>query len=86
MLESIKLALRIKGNALDSDIEESIAAALLDLEISGIVKLSMTDPLILQAIKTYCKAEFWDIKDSEKYKNSYESLKQHLSLCGDYNA
>ena len=86
MLESIKLALRIKGNAIDEDIKESIAAAKLDLKISGITKIDDTDPLIIQAIKTYCKAEFWDVKDSEKYKSSYESLKQHLSLCGDYNA
>ena len=86
MLESIKLALRIKSSAFDLEILDLINAAKLDLRLSGIIKFEEEDPLILQAVKTYCKANFGlDNKDSEKYQASYESLKQHLSLCGDYN-
>lgn len=86
MLESIKLALRIKSSAFDLEILDLINAAKLDLRLSGIIKFDEEDHLILQAVKTYCKANFGlDNKDSEKYQASYESLKQHLSLCGDYN-
>lgn len=86
MLESIKLALRIKSSAFDTEINDLIESAKLDLKISGIVNVDETDPLIIQAIKTYCKANFaLDNKDSERYQASYDSLKQHLSLCGDYN-
>lgn len=86
MLESIKLALRIKSSAFDNEINDLIQSAKLDMKISGIVKTDETDPLIQQAIKIYCKANFGlDNKDSEKYQKSYDSLKQHLSLCGDYN-
>ena len=86
MLESIKLALRIKSSAFDLEILDLINAAKLDLRLSGIIKFDEEDPLILQAVKIYCKANFGlDNKDSEKYQASYESLKQHLSLCGDYN-
>ena len=86
MLESIKLALRIKSSAFDTEINDLIQAAKLDLSISGIKNTKETDPLIQQAIKTYCKANFGlDNKDSEKYQKSYDMLKQHLSLCGDYN-
>lgn len=92
MLEKVKLALRIKNNKFDDEIEELIEAAKVDLKISGIIKIvdantsTVTDPLITQAIKIYCKANFGlDNKDSEKYQASYESLKEHLSLCGDYN-
>ncbi len=86
MLESIRLALRIKSSAFDSEINDLIESAKSDLKMSGIVNLIETDPLIIQAIKTYCKANFGlDNKDSEKYQSSYDSLKQHLSLCGDYN-
>lgn len=86
MIESIKLALRVKNNAFDDEIADLIKSAILDLKISGIVKTDETDPLIQQAIKTYCKANFGlDNKDSEKYQMSYDSLKQKLSLCGDYN-
>lgn len=86
MLESIKLALRIKSSAFDMEIYDLMQAAKLDLYISGIKNISEEDPLIQQAIKTYCKANFGlDNKDSEKYQKSYDMLKQHLSLCGDYN-
>lgn len=86
MLESIKLALRISSSAFDIEIKDLIEAAKIDMRISGIVKLDTTDPLIAQAIKIYCKANFGlDNKDSEKYQKSYDMLKQHLALCGDYN-
>lgn len=86
MLESIKLALRIKSSAFDEEIIELIESSKTDLKISGITNIKEEDPLIRQAIKTYCKANFGlDNKDSEKYQASYDSLKQHLSLCGEYN-
>lgn len=86
MLEKVKLALRIKSNSLNDEIQELIQSAKLDLKISGVKKIDEADPLIAQAIKTYCKANFGlDNKDSEKYQKSYDMLKQHLSLCGDYN-
>ncbi|EGS9998291.1 DNA-packaging protein [Clostridium perfringens] len=87
MLEKVKLSLRIKSDAFNIEILEMIEAAKLDLSISGIKKIEEDDPLIQQAIKTYCKANFGlDNKDSEKYQKSYNMLKEHLSLCGDYNA
>lgn len=86
MLEKVKLALRIKSNSLDLDIQDLIESAKADLNISGVKNLDEEDPLIIQAVKTYCKANFGlDNKDSEKYQKSYDMLKQHLSLCGEYN-
>lgn len=86
MLEKVKLALRITSIAFDDEINDLIEAAKTDLFISGIKTINENDALIQQAIKTYCKANFGlDNKDSEKYQESYDMLKQHLSLCGDYN-
>lgn len=86
MLEKVKQALRIKSNAFDTEIIELIESAKLDLKYSGVNNVDDMDPLIAQAIKIYCKANFGlDNKDSEKYQKSYDMLKQHLSLCGDYN-
>lgn len=86
MLDKVKKALRIKNKSIDSDIIDLIESAKLDLKISGVVKTNDEDPLIQQAIKTYCKANFGlDNKDSDKYQKSYDMLKQHLSLCGEYN-
>ena len=86
MLEKIKSSLRVKSNSLNSEIQDLIDSAKLDLKISGVTKIDEEDPLIIQAIKIYCKANFGlDNKYSEKYQKSYDMLKQHLSLCGEYN-
>lgn len=86
MLERVKLALRIKSDKLDDEIADLIEACKVDLSLSGVRKIEDTDPLIQQAIKLYCKANFgFDNKDSEKYQKSYNMLKISLSLCGDYN-
>ena len=86
MLEKVKLALRIKSNKLDEEITDLIEACKIDLSLSGVKRIKDTDPLIQQAIKLYCKANFGlDNKDSEKYQKSYDMLKISLSLCGDYN-
>lgn len=86
MLEKIKLILRIKTTSLDEEINDLIEACKIDLSISGIKNISEDDPLIQQAIKIYCKANFGlDNRDSEKYQRSYDSLKVSLALCGDYN-
>lgn len=86
MLDRVKFALRVSNNKFDEEINDLIQAGVRDLKISGVNTIDESDPLIVQAIKTYCKAYFWaDNKDSERYINSYESIKQHLSLCGEYN-
>ncbi|WP_434794421.1 hypothetical protein TPDSL_14000 [Terrisporobacter petrolearius] len=88
MLKSVKLALRISesNNIFDSEISDLMEAAKMDLSISGVNNINESDPLIKRAITIYCKANFGlDNKDSEKYQNSYDMLKQHLSLSGDYN-
>lgn len=88
MIEKVKVALRITSNSekITSDITDLIAACKLDLSISGVKKIDEDDPLICQAIKLYCKANFFlENNESEKYQKSYDMLKQSLSLCGDYN-
>lgn len=86
LLAKIKMSLRIKSNKLDDEIIDLIETCKFDLTISGIKNISESDPLIQQAIKVYCKANFGlDNKDSEKYQKSYEMLKTSLALCGDYN-
>lgn len=85
MLEKIKKALRISHNHLDDEITDLIDSCLLDLNISGVRIINENDPLIIQAVKVYCKA-FMSEDNLERYTESYRSIKTHLSLCGDYNA
>ena len=86
MLQKVKLALRIKSNKFDDEIQDLISACKIDLSISGVRKVREDDPIIQRVIILYVKANFGlDNNDSEKYYKSYLLLKQSLSLCSDYN-
>lgn len=86
MLTDVKLSLRISNTAFDNEIIDLIDAAKLDLGISGVENIDITDPLIKRAVTIYVKANFgWDNPDAERLQELYILLKQHLSLSGDYN-
>lgn len=72
MLDAVKLAMRpaIKTNAYDSEIQDLINAAKADLKRLGI-QGDDADPLIRQAIKTYCRLHFGTPEDAEKLERSY---------------
>lgn len=87
MLESVKRALRVTVSDFDEEIQDLIDAAKRDLEIAGVAKDKIvdTDKLIKRAIITYCKANFgYDNPEAERFQQSYDMLKQHLSLSYDY--
>ena len=86
MINLVKGALRVTTDApgIINDIENLIEAAKLDLKIAG-VKYIEDDPLIERAIIFYCKGHFgFDNPEADRFLRSYEMLKQHLSLSGDY--
>lgn len=88
MRDTVKLHLRISsGNAtLDTEVDGLIAAAEADLELSG-VTVDETDPLIVRAVCTYCKAQFgYGNPDAERLQASYDAIKGHLSMATDYKA
>lgn len=85
MLESVKLALRVTVSDFDEEIQDLIDAAKSDLSIAGVDIINEDDPLIRRAIITYCKANFgYDNPEAERFQQSYDMLKQHLSLSYDY--
>ena len=85
MLDTCKKYLRITGTSFDDEITDLIEACKLDLELVGIAPTLIDDPdyLIKRAITTYVKAYFGYDND-EKFKNSYEMLRNHLSMSVDY--
>lgn len=89
MLADVKTALRVSHDVLDGEINDLIDAARHDLMLSGVTALKAmddTDPLIKRAVITYVKANFIsDDKAAERFLKSYNLLKNHLSLAGDYN-
>ncbi len=86
MLENIKKSLRITNSAFDDEIQDLIDSAMADLFISGIINYTDNDILILRAVTIYCKANFGYNENSERFQNSYDLLKTHLALSGDYSA
>jgi hypothetical protein len=85
LLQKIKVSLRISHAALDEDIADTIDAALADLETCGVVVPQGDDPLVLNAVKLYCKAAYTD--DTGKaaaYMERYNALKACLMMAGDY--
>jgi len=86
MLYTVKKSLRINHDLLDDDIQDLIEASKLKMKISGVFVVDETDPLIIEAVKTYCKAHIGVLNDDkERYEESFRSQVEHLALCGDYN-
>lgn len=85
MLEAVKLAMRpaIKTNAYDSEILDLIAAAKADLKQVGI-RGDETDPLIRQAIKTYCRLHFGSPADADNLERAYHTQKAQLINATGY--
>lgn len=81
MLEKIKLDVRIDFSDLDKDIEDNIAAALLDLSTAGVDTAAETmDMLTLRAVKLYCRWQYNFDGRAEQYEKAYYALKTTLAV------
>lgn len=84
MLEKVKLALRITTNAYDSELQDLIDAAKLDLGIAGVVLPDTLDAIVSRAVVTYCKVHFGSPDDFDRLKASYDEQKAQLSMATGY--
>lgn len=87
LTEKMRAALRISSTSdrITEEINDCIAACKKDLQDVGVKRLDETDALIVRAITLYVKAEFGFNDNADKFHNSYESLKGHLSMSSEYN-
>ncbi len=84
LLLKVKNSIRISHTALDEDITDTISACLTDLQVCGIVA-EAEDPLILNAIKLYCKASYTDDPGkAARYQAGYDALKSCLQMAEGY--
>ena len=86
-LEKVRNALRISvadNTAINSELNDLIDAAKLDLGIAGVVVPSEIDALVNKAIITYCKMSFGLPEDYDKLKRSYDEQKAQLSNASGY--
>lgn len=86
ILTAVKKSLRISSSIFDEDISELIEAAKADMITAGVINIDESKPLIRQAIKFYCKANFQNGEPAERelYNKRYEQLKNTIALCGIY--
>ena len=85
MLEAVKLAMRIVTSAYDNELTRLIDAACADLGIVGVTATSSTtDPLLKQAIITYCRLNFGTPDDYDRMKASYDEQKAQLLMASGY--
>lgn len=84
MLEKVKLALRITTDAYDSELNDLIEAAQLDMGIAGVTIPTNLDALVSRAIVTYCKIHFGEPDDYDRLKASYDEQKAQLSMATGY--
>lgn len=84
MLDKVKLALRITTDAFDAEIDDLIVAAMGDLRISGVTQDDQTDPLIIRAVVTYCRANFGSPDEYDRLKSSYDEQKAQLKTATGY--
>ena len=90
VLPKIKTSIRINHSALDTDIMDTIQAALDDLGLCGVIvpdvgESGEVDPLILNAVKLFCKVEYTDdTAKAAEFQRRYDSLKACLMMSEKY--
>lgn len=85
ILDIVKKAVRVAASTttFDDELADLISAAKNDLITGGVDLIDDTEPLIRQAIKYYCRANFrfGDSKEQELNDKNYQRLKAQLSSC-----
>ena len=92
MLDKVKLALLISTNDFDTELNELIGAALIDLQIGDVnddVTVSTTtDAAIIRAVCSYCgyhfELEHGALNRADAFKRSYDEQKAQLSMATGY--
>ncbi len=84
MLEAVKLAMAITTDAYDSELQDLIDAALLDLGVAGVDNTLTEDKMVQRAVITYCRMMFHSPADFENLRWAYEALKGQMAISTGY--
>ena len=83
-IELCKKALRVVTTAYDTEIQEYIESAKLDLGIAGVVVPSTADSLVNKAIMTYVRMSFGNPENYKDLKSAYDEQKAQLQNATGY--
>jgi hypothetical protein len=87
MLEKVRLSLRYVGSDLDTEIQDVINAAKLDLQRVGVIVPELDANIDAQmeiAIILYARWHFDFENDGNRYKTMYFDKRADLALCEEY--
>lgn len=91
LLDDVKVACRVTSTAFNGELTDLISSALADMGITDIkadllVETATPEPLIKQAVITYCKMNFGFQRDDyyERLKASYDEQKAQLLMSSVY--
>jgi len=89
MLDKVKLALRIAGEAFDTELTDLIAACLEEMErLNVIIEYDddgvPTSPQVRTAIIAYCKWQFGDNDNKEQFEAIYHTKLAQLKTMTDF--
>lgn len=84
LINEVRLNLRRVSSALDEEIEADINAAYADLQRVGINIADSKKPLLVKAVKLYCRWQTNFAGLGDRYQANYESLRDSMALSADY--
>ena len=85
MLEAVKAALGIASDVYNDEFTNLIASAKADLQLSGIVVIEDTDPLMITAVSSYCQANRGTDTDKRlAFREIYTAQKRNLWMAKEY--
>lgn len=80
-------SMRLTNTAYETEITRLIDAACADLGFAGITATASTavlDPILMQAVITYCRVNFGSPADYDRLKASYDEQKAQLQSATGY--
>lgn len=83
-MAGVKMALGLTVSAYDPEVESLVSAAKADLELALGRSVDESDPLVLQAIKTYARLHFGSPADFDRLQRSYDAQKGQLQIATGY--
>lgn len=88
VIQKVKTALRLSTNDadLEDELTDQIEECLIDLIPANVSydNINLTDPLILKAVKVYCKLNFGQPDNYDRLKAAYDELKMQLGMDSRY--
>ena len=84
LIAKAKKACRVVNVYYDDEIADLVAAALKDLSLGDVDELTKDDPLIIQAVCTYCRMKLGNPENYDRLKASYDEQKAQLGMASGY--